>query len=154
MTFDARTVESNPPPPVLGGPEIHPLKQKKLSGHRLHSLVVDDDNSTLKYVAQMLARFGCQVDTAQEKPEVMNKVTTGTYNLLVTDLEMPEINGYHLSQRVKKEMHDTKVIIMTGRPMRDCLDMMATRWVDGWLFKPFGLKELRAMLQGLGFLKQ
>jgi hypothetical protein len=31
--------------------------------------------------------------------------------------------------------------------------MMATRWVDGWLFKPFGLNELRTTLQWLGFLK-
>ena len=63
------------------------------------------------------------------------------------------MNGYHLSQRVKKERHDATVIIMTGRPEGDCLDMMATRWVDGWLFKPFGLNELRAMLQWLGLLK-
>jgi DNA-binding response OmpR family regulator len=50
-------------------------------------------------------------------------------------------------------MHDTTVIIMTGRPEDDCLEMMATRWVDGWLFKPFGLKELRNLLQRLGLLK-
>jgi len=153
MTFDARTVESKPPPLVLGGMETHSLKQKKIGGHLLRSLVVDDDNTILKYVAQMLTRLGCQVDTAQEKPEVMNKVTTGTYDLLVTDLEMPEMNGYHLTQRMKKEMHDTKVIIMTGRSEDDCLEMMATKWVDGWLFKPFGLNELRAMLQWLGLLK-
>ena len=30
--------------------------------------------------------------------------------------------------------------------------MMATRWVDGWLFKPFGLKELRNMLKTVGLL--
>ncbi|BBO83198.1 hypothetical protein DSCO28_37640 [Desulfosarcina ovata subsp. sediminis] len=84
----------------------------------------------------------------------MTKVNTGgTYDLLVTDLLMPELNGYHLAQSIKNEMHDTKVIIMTGCHENDCLDMMASGWVDGWLFKPFGLKELRAMLQRLGLLK-
>jgi CheY-like chemotaxis protein len=152
MTIGDRTVESRPPPLVVGGMEIHPPKHKKIGGHRLRSLVVDDDNTILKCVAQMLTLLGCQVDTAQEKPEVMNKVTNSTYDLLVTDLEMPGINGYHLTQRIKKEMHETKAIIMTGRSEVDCLEMMATRWVDGWLFKPFGLKELRAMLKWLGLL--
>lgn len=54
---------------------------------------------------------------------------------------------------VKKKMPDTKVIIMTGRHEDDCLEKMATRWVDGWLFKPFGLKDLRVMIQWLGLLK-
>jgi CheY-like chemotaxis protein len=153
MPFNVRTVESKPAPLVLGGRKTHALKQRKTGGHRLRSLVIDDDNTILEYVSLLLSRLGCQVDIAQEKPEVMNKLTIGTYDLLVTDLEMPEMNGYHLTQRVKKEMHDTKVIIMTGRPEGDCLEMMATRWVDGWLFKPFGLKELRSMLQWLGLLK-
>jgi DNA-binding response OmpR family regulator len=66
---------------------------------------------------------------------------------------MPEMNGYHLAQSVKKKMPDTKVIIMTGRHEDDCLKMMATRWVDGWLFKPFGLNDLHAKIQQLGLLK-
>jgi CheY-like chemotaxis protein len=152
MSDIALAVESRPLPSDLGGTVTHPLRQKKQDGQRLRSLVVDDDNMILKYVAQMLDRLGCQVETAQERPDVMNKLTTGTYDLLVTDLEMPEMNGYHLTQRIKKETLGTKVIIMTGSPEADCLDMMATRWVDGWLFKPFGLKELSAMLKWLGLL--
>ncbi len=153
MTFTARAVESKPSPLVVDDIETYPRKQKKQYGHPFRSLVVDDDHTILDIVAQMLARLGFQVETAQEKPDVMNKVTTGTYDLLVTDLEMPELNGYHLTQRIKKEVDDTKVIIMTGVHEDDCLEMMATRWVDGWLFKPFGLNELRAMLQRLGLLK-
>ena len=48
------------------------------------------------------------------------------------------MNVYHLAHRIKRQMLDTNVIIMTGRYKDDCLEMMATQWVDGWLFKPFG----------------
>ena len=41
------------------------------------------------------------------------------------------MNGYHLTQ----------TIIMTGRHENDCLKMMTSQRVDGWLFKPFGLKD-------------
>jgi two-component system response regulator ResD len=39
-----------------------------------------------------------------------------------------------------------KTIIMTGRHKDDCHEMMASQWVDGWLFNPFGLKQLDSML--------
>ena len=128
-------------------------KQKRKGAHPVRSLVVDDDNTILNYVAQMLTNIGLQtVKTAQKIPEVMNELATGSYDLLVTDLEMPDINGYQLAHEIKKEAHDIKVIIMTGRPEEACLDMMATQRADGWLFKPFGLNELRSKLKGLGLV--
>ncbi|MDA8137611.1 MAG: response regulator [Desulfobacteraceae bacterium] len=154
MTYGIETIENKAPPLITGGLETHLPKQKEQDSQPLRSLVVDDDGIVLKYVAQMLSRLGCpKVETAQKKPELLNKLVTGPFDLMVTDLEMPDMNGFHLSQMIKNEMGNTKVIIMTGRGKEDCLDMMATRWVDGWLFKPFGLKELRHMLQWLGLLK-
>jgi DNA-binding response OmpR family regulator len=154
MTVDVRTVENRPPPSDMGGTKIHLLNSAKQSGNHLSSLVVDDDHMILKLVACMLTILGFQgVDTAQKQPEVVRMLATGPYDLIVTDLEMPDMNGYHLTHRIKRQMQDANVIIMTGRHKDDCLDMMATRWVDGWLFKPFGLNELRTTLQWLGFLK-
>ena len=131
---------------------LHP-KQKKQGARSISIMVVDDNHTILEYVVKMLSRFGCvKVETAQNNPELMSKLSTGPYDLLVTDLEMPDMNGFHLAQSIKKGAHDTKVIIMTGRDEDDCLEMMATRWVDGWLFKPFGLREFRDILKTLGLL--
>ena len=75
--------------------------------------MVDDEHTNLQNVAKILFRFGyAKVETAQNNPEMMSKLTTGPYDLLVTDLEMPDMNGFHLAQMIKKEVHDTKVIIM------------------------------------------
>ena len=150
MTYSAQTVENRSPSLLMGGVEPND-RQFRRAGHQLRCLVVDDDGNVLKIVADMLSMIGFQrVDTAQMKPELMNKLATGSYDLLVTDLEMPDMNGFDLSHRIKKEVHDTKVIIMTGRHKKECLEMMETGWVDGWLFKPFGVKELRSKLIGLG----
>jgi DNA-binding response OmpR family regulator len=134
-----------------GGGKTHHLKQNKQGAQPVRSLVVDDDSTFLKYMALILNMLEFRdVKTAQKKPEVMKKLAAGPYDLLITDLEMPDMNGFHLSQMIKKETHDTRVIIMTGRHKDECHEMMTSRWVDGWLFKPFGLNELRAMLQWLG----
>jgi YesN/AraC family two-component response regulator len=102
----------------------------------------------------MLTKLGYHgVETAQKKSEAMTKLTQGPYDLLVTDLEMPDMNGFHLTQKIKNERGDTKVIIMTGHAKHECQEMMVTRWVDGWLFKPFGLMELHNMLVYLGLLE-
>jgi len=155
MTYASIIVESKPPPLALGDIEMHHRKQKKPGAYPLRCLVVDDDGNVLKFVAQMLAMTGFRkVDTAQKKPELMNKLANGSYDLLVTDLEMPDMNGFDLTHKMKKEAQGTKTIIMTGRHKNECLEMMAARWVDGWLFKPFGFNELRHKLIGLGFPEQ
>ena len=155
MTYAGTAVENKPQPFAVDDIEMHHRKQKKPGAHPLRCLVVDDDGNVLKIVADMLSRIGFQrVDTAQMKPELMNKLATGSYDLLVTDLEMPDMNGFDLSHRIKKEVHDTKVIIMTGRHKNECLEMMETGWADGWLFKPFGVKELCSKLIGLGLYAQ
>jgi CheY-like chemotaxis protein len=151
MTYDFQTDENHAPASAIGGMETHYPHQTKRNRRNLRCLVVDDDKIVLKFVAFMLSRLGYhKVDTAQEKPELMNKLATGSYDILVTDLEMPDMNGFDLSHKIRKEVHDTKVIIMTGRHKSECLEMMKAEWVDGWLFKPFGVKELRSKLIGLG----
>jgi CheY-like chemotaxis protein len=147
MTYVINPVAVSVSPLAMEGGRTPHLKEYKPIAHLFRCLVVDDDRTILKYVARMLAMIGFQeVETAQRQPEVMNKLITGPYALLITDLEMPDMNGYHLAQTIKKNAHEIKTIIMTGRPKDDCLEMMASQWVDGWLFKPFGLKQLDSML--------
>jgi two-component system, chemotaxis family, chemotaxis protein CheY len=154
MNYDVRTVGNSPPLYDLDGEKIHLLNSGKSDRNHLRSLVVDDDHTILDIVAHMLTLIGFKnVQTAQKRFEVMERLSQRHCDLLVTDLEMPDMNGFQLTKMIKHEMQDTKVIIMTGRHDDDCLEMMATRWVDGWLFKPFGWKDLRAMIQRLGLLK-
>jgi CheY-like chemotaxis protein len=155
MTYGTQPFENTAPPAAVDGMEMRYQHQKKQDSHDFRCLVVDDDKNVLKFVAFMFSRLGYHnVDTAQEKPELINKLTNSPYDILVTDLEMPDINGFDLSHTIKMRARDTKVIIMTGRHKNEILDMMESEWVDGWLFKPFGVKELRYELIGLGLYYQ
>ncbi len=146
MTYAINTVENQAPVLAAGG---------RLPHHPLRCLVVDDNPTILKCMADLLSELGFQeVDTAQKKPELMNKLNTGPYDLLVTDLEMPDMNGFNLSNMIKNWVPETKVILMTGRHKDECLAMMDVREANGWLFKPFGLNELHYELVGLGLSEQ
>jgi CheY-like chemotaxis protein len=62
----------------------------------IRSIVVDDDGVVLNYVAQMLSMLGYpKVETAPKMPKLINQLRTGHYYLMVADLEMPDMNGFH-----------------------------------------------------------
>jgi DNA-binding response OmpR family regulator len=144
------TVTNKVWPPAVSGRGIGHLWQVKRDDDHFPTCLVIDDNQVIRqYVAAMLIRLGYQVDTAENKLDVLSKLTTCPYDLVVTDLEMPDMNGFHLAVTVKTESQATKVIIMTGRYAGDCMEMMDTGWADGWIFKPFGMDDLRSKLEAL-----
>ncbi len=151
MTYNTKVTIERRPFLLSSGMEKHHFKQyEEATGHS-RSLVIDDEPSILEYVAKMLTLFGFkEVETVKRKSEVIRKLTENPYDLFLTDLEMPDMNGFHLTQMVQKDVYDTKVVIMTGRLKDECLEMMTAEWVDGWLFKPFGFRDLRSTLRSLG----
>lgn len=147
MKCNANLIEDKATPLAVECNKTDHQKNKIRGGYPIRCLVVDDDRIILKLVANMLTQMGFKkVDTAQDKSELMDRLDTGPYDLVVTDLMMPDMDGYQLTKMIKKEMKDTKVIIMTGHHRDNCREMMATQWVDGWLFKPFVPNGLYNML--------
>ena len=112
--------------------------------------MVDDDPIILRLVAEMLSELNFQVDVAEDGQKAFSKISAHQFDLVVTDLEMPEMNGFLLASKTKRHSSGTKTVIMTGRCHAEVFSMMATAVVDAWLFKPFGLDEL---CQTLGDLK-
>jgi DNA-binding response OmpR family regulator len=124
------------------------MQEEKLQPSQLpRCLVIDDNKVVLQFVAKMMSRLGYQVDTAETKADVASKLSSSPYDLIVTDLEMPDMSGYKLTVMIKKKQLASKVIIMTGSYKGDCAEMMDSGWADGWLFKPFGLNDLRAKIE-------
>ncbi len=120
---------------------------EKASAYRC--LVADDDPNILRLVADMISEFGFQVDTAQDGRKALIQVSSHRYDVVVTDLEMPEMNGFLLASRIKSLSSSTRTIIMTGHRHAEVTGMINSPNVDAWLFKPFGLNELYELLEDL-----
>lgn len=113
------------------------------------ALVVDDEMTMVTLVGLMLETFGFQVDVAHGSREALRLLHKhGSYDLVVTDLYMPDMNGYALAGRVKRRSPATTVIIMTGcRASSESYRNSPTCPVDSWIFKPFGFEELETLLR-------
>lgn len=113
------------------------------------ALVVDDDATIRDAVAMILESFGYVVSKAEDGIAAMTRLAVGQYDLVITDFDMPFMNGYRLSTWLKREMPRTIVVIMTASCHAEIQQFMATGVVDKWLFKPFGRETLCEALSKL-----
>jgi two-component system capsular synthesis sensor histidine kinase RcsC len=118
---------------------------------RLHAMIVDDDVVVLQLVKRIFESFGYRVSTAGGSAEAMADLSVRRYDLLVTDFEMPGMNGFGLANWLKAESPATRVVLMTGRCRAEIPPFMIDGSVDGWIFKPFRLADVRNVLDGLEF---
>ena len=139
----------NHAPANLQAPSSRPDGTHKFSGD-FTALVVDDNPGMLKFASAMLSRLGFAVRTAGEGVEALFELCQSPSRLVLTDYEMPAINGYQLGRRIKAQLPDTRVVIMTGRERTAVAELMRDKNIDGWLFKPFGADELERLLLRMG----
>ena len=114
-------------------------------------LIVDDNRQMLNLVAKMISHLGYQPTIAESGSSALSSIAQHHYPVLLTDFNMPEMNGYELATHVKKGSMGTRVILMTGYS----LDALAGNIdgfgiFDGLLAKPFDLKTLEATLHNAG----
>lgn len=112
-------------------------------------LIVDDDRAITLVLAQILAADGHEVDTAFDGMAALEKVTTKHFDLILSDLRMPRLDGLGLYHALA-ERHPTmarRLIFMSG----DVLDREARILVEGsgvpMLMKPFDIGELRRIVR-------
>jgi CheY-like chemotaxis protein len=126
----------------------------KTAGDSRRILVVDDDAIVLRLVAKMVMRLGYHPTAAEDAMEALARLARTHYRLVLTDYEMPFMDGYQLAERVKAKYFETRVIIMTGQCEAEVAGMLDRPGVvDGLLLKPFNLQALKAKIQVLDYPK-
>ncbi len=82
-----------------------------------HILVVDDSINTREIEKSILEAYGYAVELAEDGLEAMEKTKERQYDLVITDVEMPRLDGFSLTEQLRKDetYGDTPIIIMTSR---------------------------------------
>jgi len=105
-------------------------------------LVIDDEADVRDLVADVLASHGHRVTVADGGREGLACFKAGSYDLVLTDLGMPDLDGWEVARAIRSSGGDTPVLLLTG--WADAADSEAATLVDGILKKPFGVDELGA----------
>jgi DNA-binding response OmpR family regulator len=99
-------------------------------------LVVDDQRPLLRALATTLEGAGFQVFAAESGREATSIASEHQLDLLITDLGMPDEDGFELARRMKKEHPELKIIVMSGTFGPDLLKAARLLGADATLSKP------------------
>jgi CheY-like chemotaxis protein len=107
-------------------------------------IVVDDDPPLLHVISQMIVGLGYRCTTAVDALDALFHLNQTYHSLVITDYDMPCMDGFQLAEHIKRIHDSTKVILMTGYCEVDLKQRLAeSTCVDGFLFKPFNLNVMR-----------
>jgi len=112
-------------------------------------LLADDDPATRDFVRRALEADGHRVTVAIDGSDALDKLTSGACDLLVTDVDMPGLDGVTLAGRAVAGRPNIAVLLMSGfaEELAHARGLSATRLAV--LSKPFTLEQLRATVRNL-----
>lgn len=112
-----------------------------------HILVTDDEDSVRDFVERALNYAGYAVITATNGAEALERLQEQKFDLLLTDIVMPELDGIALALKAAKDYPDMKILMMSGyanqRQRAHNLDVLAHEVIS----KPFSLEEITRKIQ-------
>jgi len=116
---------------------------KRTQEHTYRVLVVDDENIVLSFVRDALEDEECEVVTSLSGEEALEHASTGDFNLILSDIRMPAMDGIELVRRIREKTPDIAVIYMTGYAnLNSAKDAIKQGAID-YIMKPFELAEIR-----------
>jgi CheY-like chemotaxis protein len=111
-------------------------------------LVVDDNKFLRIAVSKMLSRLGYEVLSADSGENGLSIFLKNKFDVVLSDYEMPGMDGVAFACSIKKSSPRTQVVIMTGAGRETVLARKTTA-VDEVISKPFTLAEIDEMIQSL-----
>ncbi len=121
------------------------MKRKKI-------LLVEDNLINQKIAKLMLQKFDQVIDVAENGLIAVEKFRNDTYDLILMDLHMPELNGFEATRKIRefeqenKHKEKVRIYAMTASSLQDESENCLCAGMDGYLSKPFRNDELMALL--------
>jgi CheY-like chemotaxis protein len=142
QTGKVRDTVAAPPVSVFSLPE---------AARRLSILVVEDTPVNQKVAQHLLARFGFRSDVAASGQEALTALEQRAYDLVLMDVQMPEMDGLEATRRIRSRWpeRDLHIVAMTANVATEDVRRCYEVGMDAFLPKPIDVASLARMLSGL-----
>lgn len=112
-------------------------------------LVVEDEKDLNRVITKHLKKNNYSVDSCFDGEQALNYVLYGEYDLIITDIMMPKIDGYELIKQLRVKGNSTPVIMLTAKDSLDDKILGLDSGADDYIVKPFEFDELLARIRVL-----
>jgi CheY-like chemotaxis protein len=116
---------------------------------KLRLLIVDDDRRMTRTLADILTLSGYEVVEASSGPEALEKVSTLTFDCVLTDIKMPGMNGVELHRQLHQAQPGLPVLLMTAYAADELIHQGLDEGVVGVFDKPLAMNQLLAFFTSL-----
>ncbi|RMG39118.1 MAG: sigma-54-dependent Fis family transcriptional regulator [Planctomycetota bacterium] len=118
-------------------------RNNELKSINVRVLVIDDDEGHARTVADSLERVGydCTVATSGERGLAL--IESDSFDVVITDLKMPDVDGLTILRRTKEELPEAEVILLTGHASVQSALAAGQAGASMYLTKPLDINELR-----------
>jgi PAS domain S-box-containing protein len=122
-------------------PEAKPLAADSA---KRSALIVDDEPGIVAVLSEIVSGIGYDVTTATNGVEAMERITSGTYDVILCDMRMPNMDGVKLFETLKKENEVLahRIVFVTGDTVSPDTRAFLKSTGNRWLSKPFKIEEV------------
>ncbi len=112
-------------------------------------LLVEDNLVNQKLGVRLLEKLGCRVDVAANGLEAVSMAAQLPYDLILMDCQMPEMDGYEATARIRKQQNGarTPIVAMTAHALSGAREQCMDAGMDDYLAKPVKSDIIRQMLE-------
>jgi two-component system response regulator HydG len=130
-------MEENVPNTDAAEPRVAPIRV----------LIVDNDEALARAMEESLAKVGYELAVATSGPEGARKIETDTFDVIVTDLVMNDVDGMEILGRSRQALPDAEVILVTGHATVPKAVEAMQQGAFNFLEKPITTTRLRAVVE-------
>lgn len=126
--------------------EIETVSKPTSQGIIGRALIVEDNPSNQILSELILRKMGWQTDTAADGTEAVRRAQKNCYDLILMDMQMPNMNGYDATRTLRRQGIRTPIVAVTANAMVGDEEKCRQAGCDHYLSKPIIMDELAAIL--------
>jgi two-component system OmpR family response regulator len=112
-------------------------------------LVADDEPELLELLRFSLDAAGHEVTAVPDGRQALDKGQAGTFDLIILDVMMPHLDGYHVAREISNNPQSPPVLLLTSRDYGQDQAAIKGSGADAFLSKPFEITELLDVVKNL-----
>ncbi len=125
--------------------EFDPTMSERLP---LRILAVEDNATNQKLILLILERLGYRADSAYHGLEALESVSRHVYDVVLMDVQMPEMDGFEATRRIRQSLAlQPRIIAMTANAMESDRQACLAAGMDDYISKPIHVRDLRSALE-------